>query len=40
MYRGKLRKDYINEKGNEDYMRSKIFRKELNKFLQAFLKLP
>ena len=40
MYRGKLRKDYINEKGNEDYMRSDAFRKELNKFLQAFLKLP
>jgi hypothetical protein len=40
MYRGKLRKDYIKEKGGEDYMRSRAFRKELNKFLQVFLELP
>ena len=34
-----LRADLVKEKRGIDYMRSKAFRKELNKFIQAFLEL-
>ena len=38
-YRNKLRKDYVLEQGKKDYISSKMFRAEMNKFFQAFLEL-
>ncbi len=38
-YRNKLRKDYVLEEGKKDYISSKMFRTEMSKFFQAFLKL-
>ncbi|MBT23850.1 MAG: hypothetical protein CMD62_06285 [Gammaproteobacteria bacterium] len=38
-YRNTFRKDYVLEQGKKDYISSKLFRAEMNKFFQAFLEL-
>jgi len=38
-YRNKLRKDYVLEQGKNDYVSSKMFREEMNRFFQVFLEL-
>ena len=38
-YRNTLRKDYVLEQGKKDYISSKMFRAEMNKFFQALLEL-
>ena len=38
-YQNTLRKDYVLEQGKKDYISSKMFRAEMNKFFQAFLEL-